>query len=492
MNKISSSLFVLLSAFFCLIQQIVFAGGCDVNATITVNGSTTICSNDSVELIANSGVSYLWTNGATTQSIWVNQPGPNRVNVTDSNGCSDNSNVVFINVIPAPTATILSDQLPPYCMGDTVTLFTLSLPFDDFEWSTGETGPTIQITQSGLYGVNVTNFGGCSDTAQFPAAFLPAPFLNVSADGPLAFCEGQDVGLSVSFGFGLDFLWAPNGETSSSINVSEQGTYTVTATNFFGCSSTSQDFVVDVVPIPTAFAEHDTLLCFPDTIALSATGGTTYAWSDGSTGENISIVPDFGDTQYIVTVSNSGCSITAKDTVFVHVGGDVVANFSVIPGLLGEQTAFTDLSTGSVVNWNWDLNNGQFSSVQNPTTVYLEEDSFTVTLIVADQFGCSDTAQQSFAIEQVVTVPNVFTPNGDGFNDSFYISNKGDGGFLFTVTNRWGQVVYETEGQEVNWSGLTNGGVELQPGTYFYVLTLDLKAGEEPVVQKGFITLIKG
>lgn len=482
-------------AFFALtslVSTFVFAGGCDVNASITASGPTTFCSNDSITLTANPGASYLWTNGETTQSIWVSQSGPYRVNVTDSTGCSDNSGFTFINVLPAPNATILSDQLPPYCMGDTVTLFTLSLPFDDFEWSTGETGPTIQITQSGLYGVTVTNFAGCSDTALFPAAFLPAPFLSVTADGPLTFCEGQDVKFSVNFGFGLDFLWAPNGETGSNITVNQSGTYNVNATNFFGCSSTSQDFVVNVVPIPTAFTELDTLLCFPDTLALSATGGTNYSWSNGATGSEILVVPDFGDSQYIVTVSNPGCNITAKDTVFIHVGGDVVADFSVIPGLLGDATAFTDLSTGSIVNWNWDLANGQFSAVQNPTTVYLSEDTFTVVLIVADQYGCSDTTQQSFAIEQVVTIPNVFTPNGDGYNDSFYIRNKGDGGFMFTVSNRWGQVVYESEGQEVRWSGLTNSGVELQPGTYYYVLTVDLKEGEEPVVQKGFITLIKG
>lgn len=489
MKPISYALCLL---FFAVFSHAVFAGGCDVNASITVNGPTTICSNDSVELVANPGVSYLWTNGATTQSIWVNQPGPNQVNVTDANGCSDNSNFVFINVIPAPTATILSDQLPPYCMGDTVTLFTLSLPFDDFVWTTGETGPTIQITQSGLYGVTVTNFAGCSDTGMFPAAFLPAPFLSVTADGPLTFCEGQDVKISVNFGFGLDFLWAPNGETGSNITVNESGIYNVTATNFFGCSTTSQNFDVSVVPIPTASAEKDTLLCFPDTIALNATGGTNYSWSDGSTGSSISIVPDFGDNQYIVSVSNTGCSITAKDTVFVHVGGDVVADFLVTPGLLGDPTLFTDLSTGSIATWNWDLDNGQFSTVQNPSTVYLEEDTFTVTLVVADQFGCSDTTQQSFAIEQVITIPNVFTPNGDDYNDSFYIRNKGDGGFVFTVINRWGQVVFNTEGQEVRWSGLSNSGAELPAGTYYYVLSVDLIEGEEPVVQKGFITLIKG
>ena len=484
--------FSALSVVLLLINCSAIAGGCTINASIIVNGSTTICSNDSVELVANSGDSYLWTNGATTQSIWANQAGVYRVNVTDADGCSDNSNSVFINVVPAPTATILSDQLPPYCMGDTVTLFTLSLPFDDFVWTTGETGPTIQIIQSGLYGVTVTNFAGCSDTAQFPALFLPAPFLSVSADGPLTFCEGDDVKLSVNFGFGLEFLWAPNAETNSNITVNQSGTYNVTATNFLGCSSTSQDFTVNVVPIPAAFTQLDTLLCFADTLALMATGGSNYLWSNGMSGANIFVVPDFGDSQYIVTVSNPGCDVTATDTAFIHVGGNVTADFMVTPGFLGDVTAFMDMSTGNVVSWEWDLANGQYSFLQNPTTVYLAEDTFTVVLIVADQYGCTDTTEQSFGIEQVITVPNVFTPNGDGFNDSFYIRNKDDGGFTFTVFNRWGQVVFESTGPEVLWSGNSNSGVDLQAGTYFYTLTIDLKAGVDPVMQKGFITLIKG
>ncbi len=488
MKNIFSSIFIFFFLVF-LFPQFANAGGCD--ASITVNGETTICSNDSVELVASSGASYLWINGETTQSIWVSQPGAYRVNVTQDGGCSDNSNFVFITVLPAPEATILSDQLPPYCMGDTITLFTLNL-FGDFEWSTGETTPTIQITQSGLYSVTVTNFAGCSDTGMFPAAFLPAPFLSVTADGPTTFCEGQDVKFSVNFGFGLDFLWSPNGETVSSITVNESGTYNVTATNFFGCSSTSQDFVVNVVPIPTAFTELDTLLCIPDTLLLTATGGTNYAWSNGEIGSVISVVPGYGDSQYIVTVSNPGCNITANDTAFVHVGGDVVADFSVVPALLGDPTLFTDLSTGGVVAWNWDLGNGDSSFVQNPEEIYLEEDTFTVVLVVADQYGCSDTAEQSFTIEQVVTIPNVFTPNGDDINDIFYIRNAGDGGFSFTVSNRWGQVVYESEGKEVRWNGLSNAGVALESGVYYYILSIDLDAGEQPVIQTGFITLLKG
>jgi len=465
--------------------------GCDVNASITASGPTTFCSNDSITLTANEGVSYEWSNGETTQSIWVTQTGLYRVFVTDASGCVDGSGFTFINVLPAPDATILSDQLPPFCMGDTVTLFTLNL-FGDFLWSTGETGFTIDVSQSGVYSVAITNFAGCTDTGSFSAIFLPAPFLFINADGPTTFCEGDDVKISVNFGFGLDFLWSPNGETSSSITVNAPGTYNVTATNFFGCSVTSEDFVVNVVPIPTAYAGEDTVLCLPDTLNYVANGGDTYLWSNGENTADISVIPDFGDNQYIVTVSNLGCDITAKDTVLVHVGGDVLADFSVVPGLLGDETLITDLSTGSVVTWNWDLGNGEFSQVQNPATVYLAEDSFIVILIVADQYGCTDTTSQTFTVAQEVTIPNVFTPNDDGVNDSFFIRNAGDGGFKFSVSNRWGQVVYESEGQEVRWNGKTNAGVDLQPGTYFYILTIDLKEGEEPVVQKGFITLLKG
>ncbi len=491
MRGVFSFLFAVFSILFLFETTESFAGGCDINASITASGPTTFCSNDSITLTANPGVAYEWNNGETTQSIWVTQSGTYRVRVTDSTGCEDNSNFTFVNVLPAPNATILSDALPPYCMGDEITLFTLNL-FGDFLWSTGETSQTITITQSGLYDVVVTNFAGCTDTGFFPAAFLPAPFLNVNASGPTDFCEGQDVNLSVSFGFGLDFLWSPNGETSSSISVSEPGTYNVAATNFFGCSATSEDFVVNVAPVPTAYAGEDTVICVPDTLLLSASGGSNYSWSNGLNGADISVFPAFGDNQYIVTVSNTGCNITAKDTVQIHVGGDVVADFSVTPGLLGDETVFIDSSTGSIVTWNWDLGNGENSQVQNPTTIYFDEDSFTVVLIVADQYGCSDTAQQSFAITQVVAIPNVFTPNGDAVNDNFYIRNKGDGGFTFTVFNRWGQEVFKSEGKEVYWNGLTNSGAELQTGTYFYILNIDVKTGEEPVLQNGFIMLIKG
>lgn len=475
----------------CTSANTLFAGGCDVNASITPSGPTTFCSNDSIMLTANQGVSYQWSNGETTQSIWVNFPGPYSVAVTDSDGCTDNSGPTFITVLPAPDATILADQLPPYCMGDEVTLFTINV-FADHEWSTGETGSSITITQSGLYEVVVNNFFGCSDTGFFPVAFLPTPFLSVTANGPTTFCEGDDVKLSVNFGFGLSFEWSPNGETTSSITVTESGTYNVTATsNLIGCSTTSQDFEVNVVPIPEAQAFGDTLICTPDTLTLTASGGNNYSWTDGLIGSEISVYPETGSNQYIVTVSNAGCNITDKDTVFVQVGGDVVAAFSVDPQPLGDETVFTDLTTGSVTEWNWDLGNGEFSDVQNPTNIYLDEDSFTVVLISADQFGCSDTAQQSFAIQQVVTIPNVFTPNDDGYNDIFYIRNAGDGGFIFTVSNRWGQVVYASEGKEVRWNGRSNSGAELQAGTYFYILTIDLKAGEEPVIEKGYITLIK-
>lgn len=476
---------------FQFINNSVFAGGCDVNASITPSGPTTFCSGDSITLTANYGASYQWNNGATTQSIWVSQSGIYNVIVTDTNGCTDASGFTFVSVLPSPDATILADQLPPFCMGDTIQLFTINF-FAQHQWSTGETEPYINITQSGLYSVVVTNFAGCSDTGFFPAAFLPAPFLNVSANGPTTFCEGGHVTLSVNFGFGLDFLWSPGGQTTSSITVSQTGTYNVTATNFFGCSTTSQDFNVNAVPLPSAHATGDTTLCAPDTVPLSATGGTNYSWSNGASGENILVVPTYGDNQYIVTVSNPGCNQSAKDTVFIHTGGNVVAAFSVNPQPLGDETFFTDLSSGNIVSWNWDFGNGNFSFQQNPSTVYYDEDTFTVVLIVADTFGCSDTAQQQFGIQQVVTIPNVFTPNGDGINDIFYIRNAGDGSFSFVVTNRWGKIVYESQGQEVRWNGYTNTGVMLEAGTYFYTLLIELKPGEEPILQKGFITLLKG
>ena len=123
-------------------------------STITVNGETTICEGDEVELIAPGGFeSYLWSNDMTTQSITVTEPGSYSAVLTDTDSCVSFTNSVAVAFIVEenPTVTVLGDDV--FCQGESVTLSASD--GTNHVWSNDMTGQTIEVTESGDYFVMV-------------------------------------------------------------------------------------------------------------------------------------------------------------------------------------------------------------------------------------------------------------------------------------------------------------------------------------------------
>jgi gliding motility-associated-like protein len=96
--------------------------------------------------------------------------------------------------------------------------------------------------------------------------------------------------------------------------------------------------------------------------------------------------------------------------------------------------------------------------------------NYLVNLIVTNEFGCNDTAQQSIEVLEGIIFPNAFSPDGDGINDYLVFQNSGILQLGLDIFNRWGVKVFETEASKVNWDGRTSAGELVSPGTYFYVL----------------------
>ena len=149
---------------------------------------------------------------------------------------------------------------------------------------------------------------------------------------------------------------------------------------------------------------------------------------------------------------------------------------------------FTD-ETPDAVAWFWDFGDTvSTSTLQNPVHTYATVNSFPVKLIVTGSNGCKDSLVQVVNVQEVkLVIPNAFTPNGDGINDTYvvtdldkYISN------YFVVYNRWGKKVFE----KTNYvSGDWDGG-NLADGTYFFVLRC---TGYFSVDEfKGTINIIRG
>jgi hypothetical protein len=282
------------------------------SASISVIGATTFCQGASVTLTASSAGSYLWSNGATTQTIVATTPGNYTVQVS-SNGCSATSSAVPVVVNALPTASINAAGPTSFCQGGTVTL--TAAPASSYLWSNGATTSSITVNTTGSYGVQLTNALGC--TAQAAPVVVNVQSLpatpQISVNGSLALCPGATVTLSAPTA--ASYLWT-NGATTQTISVSTAANYGLTVGNAAGCTAAAAPVAVTSLSAPAAVitANGPTTFCQGGSVVLSATPASAYLWSNGATTQSIA-VQNAG--LYSVQVTANGCSATAAPTTIV-------------------------------------------------------------------------------------------------------------------------------------------------------------------------------
>ncbi|MCB9234254.1 MAG: M4 family metallopeptidase [Bacteroidia bacterium] len=385
--------------------------------TITANGPTTICPGNSVVLTASTASAYNWSNGATTQSITVTTSGTFTVTVTDGNGCTGTSAPVTTTVSNTPQANITPAGNSSICQGDTLVLTATA--GTAYLWSNGATTQSISVMNTGTYSVTVTFPGGCTATSANAVVTVNAPATaNITASGPTTFCDGGSVVLTATGG--TSFLWS-NGATTSSITSTQSGNYSVTVTNANGCSATSAATPVTVnQPVPATITANGPLaFCDGESVELTASNGTSWLWSNGATTQSV-VVTASGNYDVMVTDAN-GCDATSS-AVTVTVNANPVADFSFTTNNL--DATFTDL-TGTGTTWDWSFGDGNSSTQQNPVHTYGANGNYSVTLIVTNANGCSDTVTKDVAVEFVGIEENDFGLNQiypNPFNQSVQVS----------------------------------------------------------------------
>jgi gliding motility-associated-like protein len=92
-------------------------------------------------------------------------------------------------------------------------------------------------------------------------------------------------------------------------------------------------------------------------------------------------------------------------------------------------------------------------------------------------------------VNEGILIPNVFSPDGDGINDQFYIPNSGLKEFSIEIFNRWGIKVFESTADEIRWDGVSTSGVKLSDGTYYFILKAVSTSGKD-YSTTGFLTLL--
>jgi hypothetical protein len=203
-------------------------------------------------------------------------------------------------------------------------------------------------------------------------------------------CSGSSITIGSLPVSGFTYSWLPstglNNSASSNptltlTNVSGSAaifSYTLTATeDSSGCSV--QDIInVTVFPIP-AITVNSPTICFGQTAILTASGGTTYSWSNGSTNNPLTISPS-GNTSFTVTGTSNGCSNTAVANVIVNTIPTITVNS---PTICAGQTATLTALGGIFYSWSAGSTNNPLSVSPSGNT------SYTVT---GTSNGCSNTA----------------------------------------------------------------------------------------------------
>jgi gliding motility-associated-like protein len=425
------------------------------------------------------------------------------------------------------------DAFGPYCP-DEVFSDTLDATVDGavaYEWSTGETTPTLVVTEFGEYKVTVTIgvdycYQLCAESKIDPKP-LPMVELSINDD---SYCTTGIVTVNANVSAVDDYEWS-TGESSNSIMVDTEGMYSVTVTN--ECDSAVAEIMVvfDTSP-PEVTISSDGTFCATGSENLTA----TYSFGDAllwSTGDDTDVTTVTADDIYFVTVSSNFCEdgVASYDvetpdiTVIINDDGSFCSNGSVLlttqtsspansyiwsTGETTEEITATSLGTFSVTVSDF-CDDGSFEFNVEPIqiSVTIDQDSSYCTdgdeVLAAIPSGAASTYSWStgdntqsitatnegefsvtvtdFCGEASATtsilcpifydISNAFTPNNDEISDLFIPVFDFDPNQLveyeFIIYSRWGKKVFETTDPFEGWDGLLNEKPAL-PDAYMYTV----------------------
>jgi gliding motility-associated-like protein len=418
-------------------------------------------------------------------------------NIT-SIGCRTISNTlnILIDAVPVPAASNTS----PVCLGSPVAFSAKNGDF--YQWSGPAgftaTGPSPGIAVStlnnnGLYSVVATTIGGCIKKDTTTVIVSDFPMANAGPD--TALCSGSSANLQASGG--LTYTWTPATGLSGT-NIANPvalpaitTNYTVTVSNKYNCIA-KDNVLITVNARPVANAGPDVSLCTGSSANLQASGGGQYVWSPATALSNATIANPVATplqtTAYIIKVTNN-LNCTNTDTVLIKVFSKPVANAGPDKTVsTGQSVILNGTAGGDTSSYYWTPS----QYISNPnilTPVVSPPNNITYTLHVGSGSLCGIATDDVFVqVNSKLIIPNAFSPNGDGVNDTWNIEALNTfPGAEVKVYNRYGQVVfYSKDYNSKPWDGRVNGNA-VQVGTYYY--TVDRKK-DLPLIS-GWVVLIR-
>ncbi len=387
------------------------------------------------------------------------------------------------------------------CLGSPI-LFTAVGNASNWWWDMGDgtTGLTgIQVThQYGAEGEYIVTLIGTdsvscnfADTAFVSVTILTPPEVEAMFEWESqSDCQGFSAEFFNMGTPGMEYSWQfGDGGTSTTINplhaYGGPGTYEVTLTvtdPLCGNTATITETIILDPPSIEIELPDAGAVCDGVPVTLDAGPGfETYTWSTGATGQSINVTQP---GTYWVVVTDGIC--VGTDTVLVQLQPPPPSMNDVL-ACPGEPVVLTAPFPVASITWSNDAT--------TPSITVTEGGDFS--FFAVDTLGCIVIDSVSVVLitesESVTEVPNVFSPNNDGVNDTFRVEGNYLERFSMEVFNRWGQLVFESTNPLLGWNGgLDNSGARVPDGTYFYVVSFKDRCSDEPLTtHTGHVTLLR-
>ncbi|MCW3070487.1 MAG: hypothetical protein JWO44_377 [Bacteroidetes bacterium] len=321
----------------------------------------------------------------------------------------------------APAVCTPYNDTVKICSGAPATISVAGPTISSYNWSwspgtglSSTTGPSVSANPAATttYTVSGTPINACFTPITMSFVVKVSPGVTVAVPPNASYCPGNTVPATsfTSTPAGATFTWT-NSNTAIGLTGSGSGnvpsftatnatgspitaTITVTPTGAAGgCTGTPNTYTITVNPPPTITVNNPTI-CPSQTATLTAAGGTTYSWSNGATGNPITVSPAV-TTSYTVTGTTGGCSGTAVSTVTIGGSMSVTVNS---PTICAGQTA--NLVAGGATTYSWTA--GATSTGANTANAApMATTSYTVT---GTSGGCTGTAISTVTVTPLPTV----------------------------------------------------------------------------------------
>ena len=359
------------------------------------------------------------------------------------------------------------------------------------------------------YSETFTSILGCDSTSAITLNNYPTVTLSFQSTSTCPSGSEGSVSVFVDPGGAINYEWSVAGAGNvPMVNNLPAGVYTVTVTDNNNCTSTGSVEVEEdnSFAITTDFIAPTCPEGNDGELEILTPQGLLYSLDEGPFQAN-PIFTDLSAGDYDISVQDGNCIYTGLSGVVEDPFGIVVANFPVTTNIdYPDSFQVPDLlivSTNPIASTIWTstttigLNGLSCTNCESPMALPLQQ-STTYTFTVTDEEGCDLPLSFILIVNlpcdpESVIIPNAFTPDGDGLNDTFNaLTEEGIEEVLaIKIFNRWGNPVYSSDTGEP-WDGM-DGDKPAPMDVYVYVMTLGCPIGDfdNEIVRSGEVTLIR-